>query len=541
MIEVFTARSGAASLRMDGRALHSSYDPAQEAQRFVEQNAGDESPSAVVILGEALGYATASLQTRYPSATLVRVYYSDEIFDAAPRVPGITWHPGGGTGLADFLRLHVGELDLEGLRILEWPASARLFPDASRAANEAVRQVVQELNGSFVTTIRAGRLWIRNSIANSLALESALVGEPCSPERPVIIAASGPTLEEAAPLIARVRSRVDLWALPSSCLTLRAAGLVPDLVVLTDPGFYAMHHLQFADLKCPFAMPISAARGSWQLSASRGSPPAVFLLAQPGFFESALLETLGIDAPTIAPHGTVAATAVDLARAFTRAPVIVAGLDMCARDLAMHARPSAFEQLLHLQSSRLAPHAALLFARAESQQLQKIPGAGGARASPSLRTYAGWFSGHAGETTDGIHRLLPSAVPLPGMRNLDADSLGPLVEGGARAVSGPSLRPVASFPRREERRQLVSGLLRTWLSELAEAQAATSDSRGLASMGDFPDLLALAYYIEPQLLIETRRVARRGDVGGALAKAAAMLSGCIDFLRVLKEKAEGGI
>ena len=222
MIEVFTARSGAASLRIDGRALHSPYDPAQEAQRFVEQSSGDESPSAIVILGEALGYAATSLRARYPAATLVRVYYSDEIFDAAPRVPGITWHPGSGTGLAEFLRLHVGELDLEGLRILEWPASARLFPDASRAANEAVRQVVQELNGSFVTTIKAGRLWIRNSISNSLALESALVGEPCSPGRPVIIAASGPTLEEAAPLITRVRSRVDLWALPSSCLALRA-------------------------------------------------------------------------------------------------------------------------------------------------------------------------------------------------------------------------------------------------------------------------------------------------------------------------------
>ena len=311
--------------------------------------------------------------------------------------------------------------------------------------------------------------------------------------------------------------------------------------MLTDPGFYAMHHLQFADLKCPLAMPISAARGSWQLSPAGGAPPAVFLLAQPGFFESALLACLGIDAPTIAPHGTVAATAVDLARAFTRAPVIVAGLDMCARDLEMHARPSAFGQLLHLQSSRLVPHASLLFARAESQQLQKIPGAETARASPSLRTYAGWFAEHAGETTAGMYRLMPSAVPLPGMRNLDADSLARVVEDGDRAAPGPRLRQAPSLPRREKRRHLVAGLLRTWLSELAEAQVATNDARGLASMGDFPDLLALAYYIEPQLLIETRRMARRGDVGGALAKVAAMLSGCIDFLRFLEEKAEGGI
>ena len=39
-------------------------------------------------------------------------------------------------------------------RVVEWPASARLFPEASRQANRAVRTVVRELNGSCATGVK---------------------------------------------------------------------------------------------------------------------------------------------------------------------------------------------------------------------------------------------------------------------------------------------------------------------------------------------------------------------------------------------------
>ena len=539
MIELFTARSGAPSLRVDGRALHSPYDPAQEAERFVGQGEG-VAPSAVVLLGEALGYAAGSLHTRFPDARLILVYYAKEIFDVSAPAAGISWHPGLDISLPQFLRRHVGELDLEGLQVLEWPASARLFPDISIAANQAVHQVVQELNGSFLTTMRAGRLWIRNSIANYLALETALVGAPCPAHRPVIVAASGPTLEEAAPLIARFRSRIDLWALPSSCRALRSAGLEPDLVVLTDPGFYAMQHLRFAGVSCPLAMPLSAARGSWSIPAAGARGLPAYLLAQPGFFETPLLHSLGIDAPVVLPHGTVAATAIDLALAFCQAPVIVAGLDMCSRDLATHARPGEFDQLLQIAATRLAPHTSLIFARAETQRLQKAPAAETVRVSPSLRTYAGWFSERTQERADRVFRLLPSAIPLDGMESVDEHSLERLLAAGTGPQGGTPLRPWQRLPSHEQRRTVVAGLLEGWKDQLSTTLAAVKRSRGLTAIAERPTVLALAYHVEPQLLIEARRQARRGDPAGALAKASDMLLGCIDFLDGLASRARGG-
>jgi hypothetical protein len=544
MIEHFTARSGAPSLRMGGRALHSPYDPVEEARRFIDQNA-TEAPSTVLLLGEALGYASEILRARYPDAHLVLIFYSAEIFSASPQgsamqaaTPGISWHPGLPTGLAEFLRYHVGELDLEGLQVLEWPASARLFPEVSRAAHQAVRQVVQELNGSFLTTMQAGKLWIRNSISNYLALETALVGAPCAEDRPVVIAASGPTLEESASLLARVRSRIDLWALPSACHALRRAGLEPDLVVLTDPGFYALQHLRFAGVKCPLAMPLSAARGPWDLPVPGAESPGlpVFLLAQPGFLETPLLRSLGIEAPVVPPHGTVAATAIDLALSFTRAPVIAAGLDMCSRDLATHARPAEFDTLLHAAATRLSPHTGLSFARAASQGMSRAPGSTDARISPSLRTYAGWFSRPQDGGPGRVFRLLPSPIPLEGMVVLDAGSLQELLEGAHSRGAKPLLHPCAAIPRRGQRLKVVKGLLEGWAGELAAARAAIASLHSLAAIGELPTVLALAYHVEPQLLMETRRAARRGDRDGALSHATDMLSGCGDFMALLQSK-----
>jgi len=540
---------------VDGIALHSPYDPVREARRFVEANIGQYAPSAVVVLGEGLGYVSAAVESLYPGVRLIRIFYSNEIMTmGTARGPGAAvrsgagvdvwarsgpaWCPGMKGGLSAFLAASLGELDLEGLRLIEWPPSARIFPAVSRNANEAVRLLVRELNGSFATTLAAGRVWMRNAISNFLAMDSTLVGELCPADRPVVIAAPGPSLEDAASLIAEVRSRVELWALPSSSLLLRDRGLSPDLLVMTDPGYYSLYHVHSAAPSCPFAMPLSAARGVWDLprTGRQDLPAAPFLLAQPVFFEKALLEQAGVEAPLVAPHGTVAATALDLALASTGGPVIVAGLDMCARDISLHARPNAFDRLLHLQSTRLSPHYSLSFRRAAAQRFEQVRGAAGVRASPSLRTYAGWFNELRPDFAPRTYRLLPSRVQLDGMRALDAASLRQLFEGSPESPRGPRLRSHGAFPRRDERHRIIDRLLKGWTDELAQAHTAAASFEGLDLLGHSPSILPLAYHIEPQRLLETRRKSRLGDSTGAVAAAKEMLERCIDFLRVISEK-----
>jgi hypothetical protein len=533
MIEAFTARSGAPTLRIDGVAVHSPYDPVREALRFVRESLGAESPSTVIVLGEALGHAGAAVSAVFPGARVLLVSYSPEVARLALPAPVPSWDPSMPGTVAEFLRRHLGELDVEGLRVLEWPPCARLFPEVSRQANAAVRQVVQELNGSFVTSVGAGRRWVRNSVANCLFLDRPLSGRPCAGSRPVVICAPGLSLEAAIHAILEVRGRVEVWALPSSVPCLADAGLLPDLVVMTDPGYYAVHHLAFDPLPCPIAMPLSAARGTWGLRWSPGGLRGHLVLSQPVPFELALLEAVGLAAPSVPPHGTVAATAVDLALSSTSGPVIVAGLDMCFSDLLSHARPNAFDRLLLVQAGRLSPFEGLLHARASSQNARREPGTG-IRTSPALRTYAGWFDQPGAGSSPRVRRLLPSPVALAGMSDLTIEGLRGLVGNLPAGPRGPQLSPVAGYPVLDERKRIVHGLVRRWRETLQavhprRAGAAVDPETARAALG-------LAYVISPRLLMESLRKSRRGDPEGAGAARVEMLDDCALFLDGLERR-----
>jgi hypothetical protein len=531
MIELFTAKSGAPSLKVDGVALHSPYDPRREAQRFVREALGNEPPSAVIVLGECLGHISQAVSEAHPRALVLAAVYSAEIARAARfgQVPG--WDPSNGEGLEEFLRSHLGELQIEGLRVIEWPPSARAFRASSTSANEAVRRVVQELNGSLVTTVAAGRVWLRNCFANFIHIDRVLSGPLSGDGRPIVIAAPGPSLEQAAPLLAGIRDRVALWALPSSCPSLLDRGLLPDLVILTDPGFYALHHLQFASPSCPLAMPLSAARGTWGLHPR----PASIFLEQPFAVERSLLLAAGLSAPRAVPHGTVTATAIDLALSSTRAPVIVAGLDLGSVDLLSHVRPNAFDSLLHLQSSRLQPHTGQWFLRSTDLGSASTTGrASGFRTSAALRTYAGWLATGFQGARGRLYRLLPSEVPLSSMAPLDGQALHRLLSAFPCATEERSLAPVEGYPDRPARGLIAQRLLGEWRQQVTEAQDAIS--AGNVDLGRYPIALDLAHLVSPRRLVDTLRKSRLRDAAAARSAAVETLQECSAFLGVLGEK-----
>jgi hypothetical protein len=535
MVEHFASRSGLPSLRVNGVALHSPYDPAAEARRWAREALGTTPAATVVILGEGLGYLGAAVSDFLPGARLVTVCYSSEADRHAVHRAAAAWTPSAPVGLGAFLRASIGELDVEGLKVVEWPASARVFPDLSRQANLAVRTVVRELNGSCVTVAAMGRSWIRCAIWNLAAIESALEGTLCPPDRPVVIAASGPTLRRCLPDIARARSGVELWALPSAACALARAGLRPDLVVLTDAGHWAMVHLHFAGPACPIVMPLSAARGSWRI----GSP--VRLLDQGTLLERQLFDAAGIEAPRAAPHGTVAATALELALASTSAPVTLAGLDLCAFDSETHVRPNAFDTLLRAGDERLFPHHGTAYARARTGESDtRIVDGVRIRLSRSLEAYAGWLAHRASASQGRVYRLNPSPVELPGTVATDGSGLAALARSAPAGVPGPLLHPDPRWPSAGERRDAVRSVLSRW-SALLERGAARAQAGGWAeALAESPELADLAWHAAARDLLEAKRRQRLGDPAGAQAVAVALLDDAAVFIRSLGERLTAG-
>ena len=518
MLEIRITRSGQLTARIGGRYLHSPYDPEQEASRFAEAQLKGESPSAILLLGAELGHARAALRRLHPMAGLLAVFYDPELHARSLDRPGpdTSWHPGQGP-LLEFLRRAVEELHTEGLAVLEWPASARLYPEASLEAHRQVAQLLRERRGSLATASASGRRWLANSFRNYLCLERILAPQPAAPERPLLIAASGPSLEQALPALSGLRHQMTLWCLPSALSCLLENGLTPDLVVSTDSGFYAAAHLQpLARCPVPLAMPLSAATGAWAF------PGGTLLICQDAPYEEALLAAAGYPAMKVPPQGTVAATALDMALRSTRCPVVLAGLDLCYLDLRGHARPSFFDRFLLARARRTGPFEHQAFALAQEQAPNRLAG-NRARSGLALDTYAGWFAALPANKSDRLYRLNPSPVELHGLRELDNSELARLLDGWAASGQPDRTSWHLGYPDRQARRRLALALIEGW-------RAACARRPGVQELLQDPQLSSLTYHFDAAALAGALRLARRRGGSAALERWADLLRRLEGFL-----------
>ena len=538
MTEVFESRSGHACIRVDGVALHSPYDPVTEAARFAETSFPAESPSLVMLLGEGLGYASAAIAKRFPAARVIPVYYSEELQRASVFHAEASWHPGMGRDPAEWFRSVIGELDVEGLRIIEWPPSGRIFPEISRLAQRSAQLAIQEASGSFMTTVASGRIWLRNTLLNFLSLDALMTGELCPPGVPILIAAPGPSLEASMPIIRKKRKSFALWALPSGLAALEAGGILPDLIVMTDPGHWSAAHLHFTCQRCPIVMPLSAAPGV------HGTSRPVYPLLQPMFFEEDLFRRAGLSAPRIPPHGTVTATALDLACSSSDSRVIAAGVDLCTNDIISHARPNLFDRLLWLSSGRLSPHYSSSFSRAARSASEIISISGKRIRIPlPLKTYAGWLSsrvpmranspGRQTDRSDGLIRVSPSPVNLGSMRGAEPEWLLGLP---SFENTSPRLRAFPNLPLRPGRISILRAVFDEWTASVRKGLRDVKSRSDPTCIAADPMLFQLAYYSEAQMLLEVRRRLRLSGISAALDVSVALLEKTVAFLEFLRSK-----
>jgi len=282
-------------------------------------------------------------------------------------------------------------------------------------------------------------------------------------------------------------------------------------------------------------MPLSAARGTWRV----GEP--VRLLNQGTFLERELLSAVGVEAPLAEPHGTVAATALDLALAATRGPVTLAGLDLCALDSETHVRPNAFDTLLRDGDDRCAPHHALAYARARlGESASRVVGGVRVRVSRSLETYAGWLSHRASAVRGRVFRLYPSPVDLPGAEPVDGARFRDLVATAPPSPPGVRLNLSAAWPPAASRRGAARGVLSRWSEILDRGAARARGGAWVEVLAESPELTDLAWHAAARDLIDAKRRQRLGDEQGAQAAAVRLLEDAGAFVRSLDARLGAG-
>lgn len=449
---ILPSRTGQPFARIGDVHLHSPFDPAREADRFARHALDARQPRTVVILGSGLGYLIGAVRALSPTSRIVAINYTDLRGDECVLHAPLEWHAEGETGLREFLRNAFDDDDVQDLKIIDWNAAASAYPERAREAREILRDVVQELNSAVATTGYFGRRWLRNIVHNFVAWKSL---RPLPVRKPlVVIAAPGPSLEESLEVVRTHREALTLWALPSSTAALVAAGLVPELVILTDGGYYAGEHVARLPTGSPLAMPLTGAFNA------RGSAAEIVPVSQMTLPEQHFAGSLEIAPLQIPSAGTVAATALALASApespAARVPeaIVFAGFDLANRDVRSHARPHAFDHYLTDSESRIRPALTVAFGRTipGSTPIAAPDGEGNGpvtetsgafvkwRTSRALETYAAWFRHAIPASSIPVYRIWASAAKV-GTVDIDEDEFSALCRRFGRGnSSGPGSR-----------------------------------------------------------------------------------------------------
>ena len=449
------AAGGELTARAGALRIHSAYDPKRESRRFLAGRLNDFRRGAtVVIVGAGLGYLDQELKFQRPDLTILACHLLPELSSSISESPGILrWNPAQGD-VGRFILSHVGELDLPGLRVLEWEPSIRAAPEAAAAVTSALAAIIRRHSGNISATAVFGRRWLKNTLRNYAEIE--YLAEPRRQSGTTVIAAAGPSLEDALPTLARERTHFHLWALPSAVKSLAAAGIRPDIIFSTDPGFWARLHWRYFEERCMVAMPFCSAPPPVR-------PRGILLIREGALGESDLLGDTLWPAVHVPRAGSVAITAVEAWKRMADGPLVLAGLDFAWRDLTSHARPHTFDGWLAGFDSRVKPALSTAWEQALITAPRRI---GAYRSGSSLMTYRDWVQNTP--MPRPVYRLNPRgcdefAVELPRIGVIDEVQLRNL---SVRLQASRPIRLITPAPalRRVRIRQVIRG----WIASVKD-------------------------------------------------------------------------
>jgi len=412
--KIVPAKTGC-TLLVGQTILHSRYDPVLEAEKYAVSL--DLKPCRYFILIEpGLGYLAAALGKLYPSSQIISLHCSSFFQESNlshndPKVPGVqgginresfadlSWTPGSAKGLEDFLEGLIYDTDASQIKLIEWKPSINAYGRACLDLAARTVECIRRISAGRKTIQNFGRRWFRNALRNLELLEKP--SQLLSGSAPVLVCAAGPSLENSLDDVQEWKQSPAppfLIAVSSAVSALLYRRIVPDIVITTDGGPWALFHLTEGYRR--EKSPALAAALTSALPSQTAQALSLFL-CDGSLWQELLLRTAGVPFLVFPQRGTVSASALDLAFFASTGPVYISGLDLAHRDLLTHARPHAFEIMLELSAGRRDPLHSKIFEREET-----------IRRSGSHGIYAAWFKSNLHSFPRPIHTLGPSCLGI---------------------------------------------------------------------------------------------------------------------------------
>lgn len=411
-LQFLDSKNGQTTCSADGKYLHSSFNPQNEAQRFIDTAPCSFEPSAVILLGACLPWCADPLKKRFPKARRIAVQF-DKRFSAYTEgwddVFFVTSEYDSQAFYASLFNI-LGEEKLVTSLFLSWKPSETVWPDESKLAWKGLKSCMEKAQSVLTTRNHFNKVWFRNTAHNLSRIHKFAVPEKT--DLPVIVTASGPSLMNALPFISKNRTKCRLLAASSSLSTLLANDIIPDFVISTDGGYYAKRHLRMYETDSRLSeVPLIISGESAVPSSLYDSVPFILLTYGDGT-ETVLAEQAGIPSIHGLRNGTVSGTAAAFAANLTTGAVYMCGLDLAPGKGFQHAEPNENDVPLFTGQTRIRT--------VETSQASSRYAAG------SLALYREWFSNQGSDFTSRVFRLVSekdNLEPLGSMKDVALETL----------------------------------------------------------------------------------------------------------------------
>lgn len=423
MLEVIISKTGKKTALCCSKYIHSGIDPVREAEKYLLARFNPSDPPGVILLiFPGLNYLYGQIRKHFPDSRIIILHLNRELYENSVvekyKKNDALWYPECGIPLKAFLYDNIYETDIKSLATISWEPVIKAFPEQAKTISSMAAQVLTEYNSNINTTSYFGKKSIKNIIRNITSLENIVSIRKI--QKPLVITGSGPSLEQSIPLLRKANTNIFLVALSSSCSILEHYGVRPDIILTTDPGYYASVHLDYSvDKEIVLSSPLSA-----NLGKSYKNP---FLLINQGtFLEEYFLGSMGLPFLKLDPNGTVAGSALFLASQITDMPVIMTGIDFCSDDIKTHCMPHSFERFINSNTCRYNPLLDRYYNQAIYNYPDKLSEDSNCRISGQLSAYTGWFNSTYFKSS--CYRLNPSPVSLDSLKPINNEDAFKLID-----------------------------------------------------------------------------------------------------------------
>ena len=412
-LTIEASASGSPTLACRGVYVHSKRDPVREAARLVEsaltQNqtqgaSAAENEDPLLVLGFGLGYAAVALAQAQASKKrpiiivekhpliLKKALASSDLTNFLTSSRLVFVLGGSGASITGALSLFKSSPGIPPL-IIQNRALMNLDAEWYSGVEQRIKTWNSRTNVNRATQKRFGKRWVRNLSKNLAAVHeipgiSRLEGILRKNAIPVFLAAGGPTLDAAAPIVGEITKRCVTVAVDTSLRFFVSRGIAPDFVVSVDPQYWNFRHLDRVK-----------AHNTHLIAESAVYPPVLRHTFAGAFLCGSLFPLSRFIEEKVDPKGdlgsggSVATSAWDFARHLGTSEVWLSGLDLSFPGLKTHFRGAAFEEKSGAESTRFLPGETWRFRSLRDGQpfLAKRQGGGNVLTDKRLSLYAAWF------------------------------------------------------------------------------------------------------------------------------------------------------